>query len=1103
VTNLLRFLTSLCLTVLILARALPAESPQPYHFTPSAQAAVARLSLLQALPPQEWQYHPGDVAGGELTDLDTKQWNTIRFPFVASKREIWLRHWVVLPKDLSGYDLTGTRIWFKMDISGKGPGPEYAYRLVSFNGIRVAEGQHLDRQLLFANAKPGDKALIAIKLLATEYEKNLESADLTIEVAPGRPNPEVLRAELLSAAELLPTIPLTPESLAAQEKTLDAAAGFINIAALDGHDQNGFDASLRTAQSALEPLRPILRRYLIHMTGNAHIDAAWLWTSTETVDQVHFTFANALRMMNEYPDYTFAQSTTQYSEWMADKFPNLFQEIQQRVKQGRWELVGGMWVEPDLNMTDGESEVRQLLVGTGYLRSKFGVDVHVGWNPDSFGYNWQLPQIYKKSGIDYFLTQKLTENETNPIPLKLFWWRSPDGSRVLTYIPHDYVIGIDPVDLAADLALAVKMNPGQDELLHLFGPSFGRLAVGGAREDLDSGVRWAQSEKVYPRMEFGTAESFFKAAAGKLAAESPLWTYRTVASEGAKLPSPAAGQIAIPTWNDELYLEHHRGTYTTQANQKRNMRESEERLLNAEKYSSLAWLDGLPYPATALTEAWKKVLFNQFHDVAAGSAIRTVYQDAQKDYDQVRLATDEASTTALHSIDARIDTEGLGEPIAVWNPLGWSRGGVVSVSVEMPKAAPGGVSVLDSSNHVLPSKIVSSNPPANIYRLLVEVKDVPSLGYTVLHVVPGKQPFLSDLHVDGWTMENRYLKLTVDPHTGCITSLYDKRANVESLAAGACGNQLQTFDDKPRSDDAWNIDMGTLDRFTPITQADSIELVDKGPLRGIIRITRKWQSSTFVQEITLYADSDQVEVVNDIDWHETHVLLKAAFPLAAGSNVATYEIPYGAIERPTTRDNSWEQAKFEVPALHWADLSDGEHGFSLINESKYGYDCKGNLLRLSLLRSPVWPDPDADRGHHHFSYALYPHDGDWKAALTVRHGYEYNYKLSAVQVRPHTGVLPSTHSFVSVEPQNLVLTAMKRAEDSDALILRFYEWAGVPTSATIHVPPGAGSATLTNLMERPEPQTLEIKGSDQITVPAKPYSIVSVQVNYAHAPQGN
>jgi alpha-mannosidase len=906
---------------------------------------------------------------------------------------------------------------------------------------------------------------------------------------------------LLSAAELLPAIVSDPESLAEQEKVLDSAATSIDLAALDSNDQSRFDASLRKAQSALEPLRPILRDYSIHMTGNAHIDAAWLWTSTETVDQVHFTFANALQMMNEYPAYTFAQSTAQYSEWMADKFPNLFREVQQRVKEGRWELVGGMWVEPDLNMTDGESQVRQLLLGTEYWRNKFGVDVHVGWNPDSFGFNWQLPQIYKKSGIDYFLTEKMVENETNPLPLKLFWWRAPDGSRVLTYIPHDYVIGIDPVDLASDLARAVKMNPGQDALLHIYGPSFGRLAVDTARQDLGSGVRWAEPDKIYPKAEFGTAESFFKAAAAKASADSPVWNYRTAAAGNISLPVPAPGQVIVPTWDDELYLEHHRGTYTTQANQKRNMREGEERLLNAEKYSSLAWLHDQPYPAAALTESWKRLLFNQFHDVAAGSAIATVYKDAQKDYDQIRWTTQEASSAALETIDAHVDTRGPGKAVIVWNPLGWSRGGIVNLRVQMPEAEPKGISVVDSGDNVLPSEILSSDPRTNTYQLLVQLEHVPSLGYAVLHVVSGKRLFASDLHVSGWTLENTYLKVSVDPHTGCITSLYDKREKFEALAAGGCGNQLQVFHDLPSKDDAWNIDMGTVDQPVPITQADSVELVEKGPLRSAIRVTRHWQSSTFVQQIVLDANTDEVDVVNDIDWHETHVLLKAAFPLAASSKTATYEIPYGTIERPTTRNNSWEQAKFEVPALRWADLGDGKHGFSLINESKYGYDCKGNLLRLSLLRSPIWPDPHADRGQQHFSYALYPHQGDWKSALTVRHGYEYNYKLNATQVESHGGELPATQSFVSIESKNLVLTAVKKAEDSDALILRFYEWAGSATESTIHVPPGATSATLTNLMERPEGQTLPIQGSDQIRVTADPYSIVSVQVDYPRASQ--
>ena len=622
---------------------------------------------------------------------------------------------------------------------------------------------------------------------------------------------------------------------------------------------------------------------------------------------------------------------------------------------------------------------------------------------------------------------------------------------------------------------------------------------GPTRAMLDQGLHWMQPDKVLPRMEFGTAQSYFSSIETKVAPESPTWNYRAMAKGAGALPAPPPGEISVPTWKDELYFEHHRGTYTTQANQKRNIRDSEEWMLNAEKYSSLAWLDGQSYPASELNEAWKKVLFNQFHDLAAGSGIAIIYQDAQHDFDQVHWATEEVSANALHAIEARIDTRAAGPvPVVVFNPLGWQRSGIVKVDVEMPTAAAGGISVLDAENHILPSEIVSSNSSTNTYHLLVEAKDIPSLGYEVLHVVPGKRPFASDLKVSGMTMENAALKVTVDPRTGCIASLYDKKANFETLAAGACGNQLQVFKDTPQADDAWNIDPGTLDHFTPLTQTDSVKLVEKGPFRAVIRVSRHWQSSTFVQDIALYAGSDQVDVVNDIDWHETHILLKAAFPLAASSDSATYEIPYGTIERPTTRNNSWEQAKFEVSALRWADLGNGQHGFSLINQSKYGYDCKGNLLRLTLLRSPVWPDPNADRGHHHFSYALYPHDGSWKTALTVRRGYDYNYKLQAMQVEAHSGTLPLERSFIAVKGDNVVLTAVKKAEDADGLILRFYEWAGQDGKVQIKAPKGAVSATLTNLMEKPEGAALQMTDSDQVTVPVHPYSIVTVRIDYPH-----
>jgi alpha-mannosidase len=770
-------------------------------------------------------------------------------------------------------------------------------------------------------------------------------------------------------------------------------------------------------------------------------------------------------------------------------------EIKQRIKEGRWEIVGGMWVEPDLNMPDGESTVRSLLVGKRWYKQAYGVDVRIGWNPDSFGYTWQLPQIYKKSGVDYFVTQKMTWNDTNQLPFKLFWWESPDGSKVLTYFPNDYANdNLNPVRLSYGLSVGAERSPGMTEIMDLYG--IGDHGGGPTRAVLDEGMRWMQPDKVVPKMQFGTAQSYFTNIESKLSADSPMWDYASIA-KGYKPPqTPSDGEVAIPTWKSELYFEYHRGVMTTQANHKRNMRESSEWALNAEKAASLAWLDGNRYPGEELTEAWKKITFNQFHDLAAGSGIGIIYKEAQQDYDQVRWATNEISQKALKTLAAEVNTRvAAGVPVLVFNPVGWQRSGTVEVDVQMPAPAAGGVSVLDAANRVVLSKVLESDAKTNSYKLLILAKDVPSLGYEVLHVVPGAKPFASDLKVEGLTLENANLKVTVDKQTGCITSIYDKKTKFEALAAGACGNQLQTFKDTPKEYDAWNIDPGTLDHVTPITNADSVELIEKGPFQGVIRVTRTWQSSKFVQDIILQDGADQLDVANDIDWHETHVLLKAAFPLAATSSMATYEIPYGSIDRPTTRNNSWEQAQFEVPALRWADLSDGQHGFSLLNESKFGYDDKDNVLRLTLLRSPTWPDPDADRGREHFHFALYPHAGDWKQALTVRHGYDYNYKLKAMQVEAHTGAMPAEHSYVSVTPENVVLTAVKKAEDADALIFRVYEWAGKSGDVQIHVPKGTTGATVTNLMEKPEGEELKVV-NDTVTATVKPFEIVTVQVNY-------
>ena len=601
-----------------------------------------------------------------------------------------------------------------------------------------------------------------------------------------------------------------------------------------------------------------------------------------------------------------------------------------------------MWVEPDLNMPDGESLVRQLLVGKRWYKQAYGVDVRIGWNPDSFGYNWQLPQIYKKSGVDYFVTQKMEWNDTNQLPFKLFWWQSPDGSKVLAYFPHGYGNeDLRPLRLSDDLVAARQRSTGMTDMMDLYG--VGDHGGGPTRAMLDQGFHWADPDPASvtanggapdtPHYEFGTAQSWFSAVEKQIAPDSPVWNYQSIA-KGYTAPAAVAGKTAIPTWNSELYFEYHRGIMTTQAMHKHNMRTAEEEMLNAEKWSSLAWLDGLKYPADELTEDWKKVLFNQFHDLAAGSGIAVIYKDAQKDYDWVRMSADGIDANALQAVQDRIDTRNELKfenaiPVVIWNPLGWERSGDVTVSAKDPtgKAETFAWTYNEKSKEVNSAQLVERDAATSVIRVKISGVSVPALGYRVIYLIPAtheNEPLVSvsESSTGAYVLNNETLFVSIDKDSGCITSIFEKTKKFEELFPGSCGNQLQFFKDTPKQYDAWNIDPGTLD-VPPATieRADSIEQLKLSNGDNAYRITRHWQNSKFVQTISLSYRSDQIDIDNDIDWHEKHVLLKAAFPLAVTSDFATYEIPYGEIERPTTRNNSFEKAQFEVPAMRWADLS--------------------------------------------------------------------------------------------------------------------------------------------------------------------------------------
>lgn len=1096
------------------------------NLSPGALDKLHTLETLSRLPAGAWRFHAGDVPHGESPTLDDSSWPEVTAPAKAPKEAVWYRRTIEVPKTLHGYDISGSRVWFQFDATANGPIPQIIY----FNGRRVALGDDLEPIVLFEPAKPGDKILVAVKLLHTVDDKSFRGVTLRIEPnpeaigsTPPRPDPQDIRIQCITAANLLPAVTPARKDLL---PTVEEAIAAVDTNALGHADQAAFDASLRKAQGILAPLHPVLSEAKIDLDGNSHIDAAWLWPRSETIDVVKRTFTTALQLMNEYPNYTFTQSAAQYSAWMADKYPDLNAQIAQRIKEGRWEIVGGMWVEPDLNLPGGESLVRQLLVGQREFKSLYGVTARIGWNPDSFGYNWQLPQIYKRSGLDYFVTQKMHWNDTNQLPFRLFWWESPDGSKVLTYFPTDYVhTNVNPTRISADFAESAQRNPGTMEHLDLYG--VGDHGGGPTRDMLDQADHWIaaskQDDSAVPTMRYTTAQHYFDDVQQHLSAHSPVWNYTSLA-KGWTAPQPdRPGDIGIPTWKDELYFEYHRGVYTTQAHHKANMRRSEAATLNTEKLASLAWLYGQPYPAADLTENWKKITFNQFHDLAAGSGIGVIYRDAQQDFTQVfdsdKLMTDAARET----LSERIDTSKGETPILVVNSLPWQRNDTAEVSLQLVNGtAP--QAIHDASGKPVAFEVLNPGPGSSGYRVRLhlapsaDTAEVPSLGYTVLYASAkpasgGRTPgagalgLMANATPNAFTLENEYLRFQVDRSNGCIEWLQSGGKPMpqmeQFLAPEACGNQLQAFKDTPAKYDAWNIDPGTLDvPPTIVDKVDSIRLVDNGPLRKTVRIERTWSKSHFIQDISLDAGSDVVRIDNTIDWHEQHILLKAAFPLAHTSDHATFEIPFGSIERPTTRNNSFEKARFEVPALRWADLGDATAGVSILNDSKYGYDALGNTLRITLLRSPTWPDPDADQGLQHFTYEIYPHAGSWKTAQTVHRAYELNNPLTAAQVFAHTGSLPPTHSFVSVDSPNVVLSAVKKAEDSDALVFRMYEWAGKETEVKLHVPTGAQYAVESNMMEKPEGPHLPLAKSaesDTVTVPIHPYEILTLQVAYPHA----
>jgi len=792
----------------------------------------------------------------------------------------------------------------------------------------------------------------------------------------------------------------------------------------------GYDQLLQRYADAYAPAARRIRADTLLLVGNSHIDAAWLWPWSETQDVIRNTWRTSLKLASIFPGYVFAASAAAYYAAVDRLEPALGDSLRQAVKDGSWAVVGGWWLEPDVNLPSGESLVRQGLYGQRWFERNYGERATVAWLPDSFGYPWTLPEILDQQGFRAFVTQKLMwASDSTKFPYDAFWWEAPDGSRLFTYFPHGYDSHLRPDPLIED-RLDDRRKQGLHDQVVLYGVGD---HGGGPTIDMLERARDLARVPTFPVMEYAAPGE----ALDRVRAERP--------------------DSAFPTWDDELYLEYHRGTYTTQAWMKRRNRRSEARLQTAE---ALAALDTAAYPREALRGAWLRVLFNQFHDLLPGSGIHEIYLHAMARYDSAWATLDSLDARSMAGLAARMDTRGRGRAVVVFNPLGWTRGGRAAVP---PASGGGGRAAAATAGS---ARIGTGGGAGDT--IWITVDSVPALGARVVHVpadtmAPTGRAAPAPSAGPGWIANGR-LRVQVDTADGEITSIRELPSGREVLAPRGRGNVLELFDDRPEQWDAWNlVDWRRNWAVTKVTALSTRANAE----RAEIRMTRTWGTSTFTQTLALERGAPALEVNSDIDWHETHKLLKVGFTLAVDADSATYEIPYGTIGRSGSPRTKAERAKFEVPGQRWADVSGAGWGVSLLTRDKYGWDYHGHTLRLSLLRSPTWPDSLADRGRQRTSFELLPHDGDWRDAEIERRAAAYNVPLVAAAEPSHGGPLGRAWSFASAEPGNVHIAWLKRAEDSDAYVLRLVEWHGEPADARVTLACPIRSASRTNLLEDP------------------------------------
>ncbi len=998
---------------------------------------------------------------------ENNEWSTIRLGDHWSGRDLyaWLQTDIEIPAAWEGHDVLGI-----FDFGKTGDGNNSGFESMIYLNGTPYQGVDSNHQEVFIPASlAGQKVELTFRLwsglegggVPAPQEHKLKTAEIAW-------LDEAADDLYYTSMAVLKTVKVLNEHAPERQSLLTALDRTFLQLDWSRPGSNGFYQSVAEARDVLQQELSQLKSHhpvTIQAIGHTHIDVAWLWRLRHTRQKATRSFSTVMRLMERFPEYLFLQTQPQLYDYIKTDYPELYEQIKERVKEGRWEAGGGMWLEADCNIPSGESLVRQLLMGTRFFREEFGAESSYLWLPDVFGYSWALPQILKKSGIDTFMTTKISWNQYNRMPHDTFKWRGIDGTEILTHFitttdtdddwKHIYTYNgqILPETVLGSWT-EYKDKLINKELLLSYGYGDGG---GGVNREMLEMRRRLNDMPGLPRVETGRADDYFKRLQ-KTVAETDQYVH---------------------TWDGELYFEYHRGTYTSQAYNKKMNRRLE--LL----YREVEWLTVLDsllvkdfgkYPQAQINEGWKIILRNQFHDIIPGTSIREVYEDCQVEYEE---AEELASSIYADSVNSLVQP--AQNTYTIMNSSSWERSGLVVIPSEQGMEQ-GEWKTADGE------KIASCREGD---QWLVQVDSVPAAGMNLIHFegALGKvdEPVLFEVQASG--VVTPYYEITWNEQ-GQLTRIFDRRANRESLAKGARGNVLQVFEDKPMNFDAWDIDIYYQEKMREITQLQSVKVTEVNNLRLTVEFEWTYLDSSVKQQMVLFALNPRIDFVTDIDWHEQNRLLKAAFPVAVRATEATYDIQYGNLKRPTHWNTSWDMARFETVGHQWADLSERGYGVSILNDCKYGHDIKDNVIRLSLLRSSTDPDYLQDQGKHEFTYSLLPHQGDWVEGNTVQAAWDLNQPLVAAK----GAAVKSAFSLFQMSADNIMIDAIKKAEDSDQILVRVHEFTGSRSTVKMSSDLTITSWQECDLMERPIGETTE-QGSIQFEI--EPYEIKTFLVDIA------